>query len=426
MRKIILILAALFLIAGTAGSQIKDKSMTNLDKNKEYFYADPLVFYPFDSAVGRVDLYIEVPLDNIQFKKNNATDSYDAFVEYKIIVKDSKDEIAFNQVYPEKISNTREEQKDIEGRTSSTMKNFVLPSGRYTMSFTLRDKNNFNEYSKEYVFGVKDITNDKLIFSDVMLLQDMTESEKGGKEITPLINGNIGEMSKVNMFYEIRSRFEETVSKHYKMVIKDDKDNTVYDSAFVLILKSGPNSIFQAVSADKFSLGNFKVEILDGSDAVAGKYFMYRWGNLPVNIKDIDAAISQLMYLANNDEMKHMKSGKTKEERLKRFLLFWKSKDPSPKTPKNELMLEYYNRIRIANERYSHYVEGWKTDMGMVFIIYGNPGQIDRHPFEENAKPYEIWTYYDINRQFVFVDETGYGDYRLTTPIWDERNKIRY
>jgi len=426
MRKIILILAALFLLSGVTYSQIKDKSMTNLDKNKEYFFADPLVFYPLDSAVGRIDLYIEIPLDNLQFRKNSAADSYDAFVEYKVIVKDSKGDIAFNQVYPEKISNTREEQKNIEGRSSATMKNFILPVGRYTMSFTLRDKNNFNEYSKEFIFGVKDITNDKLIFSDVMLLQDITESPKGEKEITPLINGNIGEMSKLNMFYEIRSRFEETVSKHYKMLIKDDKENVVFDSTFALVLKPGANNIFQTVNADKFSLGNFRVEIQDGPDAVAGKYFTYRWGNMPFNIKDIDAAINQLMYIAENDEMKQIKSGKTKEERMKRFLMFWKSKDPSPNTSKNEMMIEYYNRIRIANERYSHYVEGWKTDMGMVFIYYGNPNQIDRHPFEENAKPYEIWTYYDMNRQFIFVDETGYGDYRLTTPIWDERNKIRY
>jgi GWxTD domain-containing protein len=423
MRKIILILAAFYLFTGAADSQIKDKSMTSLDQIKEYFFADPLVFYPLDSAVGRVDLYIEVPLDNLQFKKNNTADTYEAFVEYKVIVKDSRGDIAFNQVYPETISNTKTEQKSIEGRSSSTMKNFFLPSGRYTMSFTLRDKNNFNEYSKEFVFGVKDITGDKLIFSDVMLLQDVTESSIGEKEITPLINGNIGEMSKINLFYEIRSRFEETVSKHYKMLIKNEKESVVFDSTFVLVLKPGANTVFQTVSADKLSFGNFRIEIEDGPDPVAGKYFTYRWGNMPVNMKEIDAAINQLMYIASNDEMKKMKSGKTKEERAKRFVMFWKSKDPSPNTPKNELMMEYYNRIRIANERYSHYVEGWKTDMGMVFIIYGNPNQIDRHPFEENAKPYEIWTYYDMNRQFIFVDETGYGDYRLTTPIWDDRNR---
>ena len=89
-------------------------------------------------------------------------------------------------------------------------------------------------------------------------------------------------------------------------------------------------------------------------------------------------------------------------------------------------MMEYYARIRIANERYSHYTEGWKTDMGMVFIIYGEPSSIERVPFGDYTKPYEVWDYYNINKRFVFVDNTGFGDYRLTTPIWDDRNQLRY
>jgi hypothetical protein len=57
--------------------------------------------------------------------------------------------------------------------------------------------------------------------------------------------------------------------------------------------------------------------------------------------------------------------------------------------------------------------------MGMVYVIFGEPSNIERHPYDMDQKPYEIWDYYDINRQFVFLDNTGFGDYRLITPIWD-------
>lgn len=63
--------------------------------------------------------------------------------------------------------------------------------------------------------------------------------------------------------------------------------------------------------------------------------------------------------------------------------------------------------------------------MGMVFIILGTPSNIDRHPFELDSKPYEIWHYYEINRQYVFVDYTGFGDYRLVTPFYGDVNKFR-
>jgi hypothetical protein len=57
--------------------------------------------------------------------------------------------------------------------------------------------------------------------------------------------------------------------------------------------------------------------------------------------------------------------------------------------------------------------------MGMIFILFGPPSNIERHPFEIDYKPYEIWYYYELNREFVFVDETGFGEYRLVSPIYD-------
>jgi GWxTD domain-containing protein len=167
------------------------------------------------------------------------------------------------------------------------------------------------------------------------------------------------------------------------------------------------------------------MDVYDGSRKISDRRFVYKWADIPISIKDLDNAVSQLLYIASSKELDDIKDAKTNEEKLKRFIKFWRSKDPSPRTPRNELMVEYYNRVKIANERYSHYVEGWKTDMGMVFIIYGTPSVIDRHPFDADSKPYEVWTYYEINRQYVFVDYTGFGDYRLTTPIWDDRTILR-
>ena len=55
--------------------------------------------------------------------------------------------------------------------------------------------------------------------------------------------------------------------------------------------------------------------------------------------------------------------------------------------------------------------------MGMVFIVLGMPDNIDRHPFDPDSKPYEIWQYYNLNRSFGFKDTTGFGDYRLMNPL---------
>jgi hypothetical protein len=88
-------------------------------------------------------------------------------------------------------------------------------------------------------------------------------------------------------------------------------------------------------------------------------------------------------------------------------------------------MEQYYNRVQYANEHFSHYIDGWRTDLGMVFILLGPPNNVDRHPFDVDAKPYEIWSYYDYNANVVFIDETGLGDFRLVTPIWDLVRRLK-
>jgi len=80
-------------------------------------------------------------------------------------------------------------------------------------------------------------------------------------------------------------------------------------------------------------------------------------------------------------------------------------------------MEEYYKRIKYANEHFGIYdKEGYKTDMGLVYVKFGPPDEIDRHPFELDVRAYQVWYYYRLNRKFLFVDVNGYGEYELRYP----------
>ena len=140
---------------------------------------------------------------------------------------------------------------------------------------------------------------------------------------------------------------------------------------------------------------------------------------------DLDKAIDQLVYIAVGDEQSFIEDGKSYEEKLNRFKAFWKTKDPTPNTIENEVFNEYYRRISFSNEKFKTYMEGWKTDMGMVYILLGPPNNVERHPFEYDSKPYEIWEYYTLNRSFVFVDETGFGEYRLANRVFGDWFRYR-
>lgn len=52
-----------------------------------------------------------------------------------------------------------------------------------------------------------------------------------------------------------------------------------------------------------------------------------------------------------------------------------------------KLIREYYRRVEKANYLFTSYHEGWKTDRGMIYIIYGPPTIVQR------TETSEIWTY---------------------------------
>ena len=62
-------------------------------------------------------------------------------------------------------------------------------------------------------------------------------------------------------------------------------------------------------------------------------------------------------------------------------------------------MRNYFRRVEAANQYFSSYKEGWKTDRGMIYIIYGIPDEV--YLFDDR----EVWEYKNenIKERFQFV-----------------------
>lgn len=97
---------------------------------------------------------------------------------------------------------------------------------------------------------------------------------------------------------------------------------------------------------------------------------------------------------------------------------FWpRAKSPTAETADEIIGRKVYlRRVEVANEQFSIFSKkGWKTDRGRVFIVYGPPSDIQRNPAQDNEIASQTWTYFDIEGGvvFVFLDESGYSEYRL-------------
>ncbi len=73
----------------------------------------------------------------------------------------------------------------------------------------------------------------------------------------------------------------------------------------------------------------------------------------------------------------------------------------------------FLEKCEFAENRYGGaFREGWQTDRGRVYLIYGEPDDIEANPFSTTQAPYEIWYYYgNVEDTFVFADLMGNGDF---------------
>lgn len=106
---------------------------------------------------------------------------------------------------------------------------------------------------------------------------------------------------------------------------------------------------------------------------------------------------------------------------------FWRQRDPTPGTPRNELKEGHYNRIQFVNERFGKLspLKGWQTDRGKTYIILGSPNHVEKfHTID--TYPIELWYYHGDPKlgqppvfRLLFLRRGGAGEYELYSTMSD-------
>jgi len=79
-----------------------------------------------------------------------------------------------------------------------------------------------------------------------------------------------------------------------------------------------------------------------------------------------------------------------------------------------KIIKQFYNRVRSANMYFSSYLEGWKSDRGMIFIVYGPPDVLYRNSNSENWIYGEEGNIMSVNFTFYKSENAlSDNDYRL-------------
>lgn len=362
----------------------------------------------------RIDFFIKIPYSNIQFVKTD-----DAYVgKYSITITfydEFEDKIMLERFWNEKIVSNNFNEAISPSNFNFSYKSFELEPNRYFIKCEVYDKDSKKSMLFKGFLGVYEY--DKEIqLSDIVFIDEIVRGENGRQYIPKVSNQITSKDTNLTLIYDVFSDAGRQVDATY--VIQNSDNDAILTKTEQVQLIQGLNSFEYVLDGIATELGNYllKVTIKDnefGYVAEAEKVITSRIYGFPASIIDLDNAIEQMSYIAGTDIIDEIEEGESFEEKLRRFKSYWKSKDPTPGSEYNEMLAEYYRRIAYANNNFKHYFDGWKTDMGMIYIVLGPPNNVERHPFDLESKPYEVWDYYDINKRFVFVDQTGFGDYRL-------------
>ncbi|MGC4022128.1 MAG: GWxTD domain-containing protein [Cyclobacteriaceae bacterium] len=167
------------------------------------------------------------------------------------------------------------------------------------------------------------------------------------------------------------------------------------------------DSLFYLKSGEKF-LPKREGLYLFQEDTSAARGFSYRVvkENFP-KFSKIDELIAPLRFVTDDNEYSELVNSKGEKSKFDKVILNITGDKDRAKT----FMRDYFRRIEIANIYFSSYKEGWKTDRGMIYVIFGPPADVSRNSGNE------IWNYKNYNVKFTFIRSGS---------VYDPENYVLY
>ncbi len=147
----------------------------------------------------------------------------------------------------------------------------------------------------------------------------------------------------------------------------------------------------QTVQVRREQDGGFVFEVVGGMyflthDAGKRSGFTIKTSNTHYpRVKEVNALEWPIRFITTKTEHEEIVKNNYPKLLIDRFWL----ECGGSKEHARELIRVFYRRVEEANYYFSTYTEGWKTDRGMIHLLFGNPNQIIR------SSQGEVWNYGD-------------------------------
>ncbi len=234
-----------------------------------------------------------------------------------------------------------------------------------------------------------------------------------GNEISLLAQPDVLQFSKPSVVYvRLQNKKSDSLLFNLRIYQQNETGKSLYFQQFKTIKSdSGIFDVWFAMPHDSLEEGKYLLR-LSTRGWQKEKKFSVVWFTKPTYLYRYDLAIRPMRLIL--DKKTYDFARKLSYDELEKwFKAYWKKRDPTKGTVYNELLAEFFHRVQVANQKFStRHKEGWETDQGKIYILYGKPKEIDDHRYATDTLPYQVWIYSD-SLQFLFVDKSRSGEFSL-------------
>jgi len=288
--------------------------------------------------------------------------------------------------------------------------------GTYELSFALRDDAGGKGSSIEATVNIPRVSGGALS-SPIPVYEAVSRTSLDSLPRvvpSPRATLTLGQDSTLNVYVEGYGNGSTTLP--LRVAVFGENTSTPVWSDTTSIAKHG--SLFSgliAVPIARLGVGAMTLAVTStGSDTTKAPLFVTFGEDLPV--ATFGEMVNYLRYFGAPARLQTLRDAPP-NTRAAAWATFVRETDPDPATAVNEAMRDYFGRIAQANVRFREEgATGWLTDRGRVFVALGTPDQF----YEPNTTDLnqrgraQIWDYRRHRLQVVFIDQTGFGRWRMT------------
>jgi hypothetical protein len=304
--------------------------------NSPFFYIDLAGFRTEKPKEIRLDLYLKVMYDELQFVKI-AADSFQAVYEISAVILDEDDFQVNGKIWRDTVTVKTFEATNSRQLFDATKAGFVLAPGKYRVSVGVMDMDTRRASFRKTSIVLRDFNAAKLAVSDVLIADAVGQDSSGNLIPFPQVTAPRQEKSQLFVYFEI---YDAGADKEYKVscVLKSLKGEKIFQKGAVVAHSAQIMPVIVELPNAGLAHGVYRIQVnVKGrqQQALTEREITLHWVGIPSNIVDLDQAIEQMRYIAKRDGVKKILSAPP-ERRREAFLQFWKENDPTPGTDANE------------------------------------------------------------------------------------------